>query len=260
MRRSSDLSPEIAEEAAWWRDAVFYQVYVRSFADGERRRRRRPRRHPLPAAATWQLLGVDALWLTPFYRSPMADHGYDVADPRDVDPMFGDLAAFDRLVADAHEHDIRVTIDLVPEPHLRPARVVPGGAGRPVPGSTERARYIFRDGPRLRRRAAAEQLDLGLRRPGVDPGAGRPVVPAPVRAGAARPELGPPRGPRRPGAHAAVLAGPRRRRLPHRRGARHGQARRPAGHGVRARPPACCADDGATTRASTTTACTRSTA
>ncbi|MGW6445588.1 glycoside hydrolase family 13 protein [Lentzea sp. NPDC055074] len=144
MRRSSDLSPEIAEESAWWRDAVFYQVYVRSFADsngdgvgdldGIRSR-----------LGYLELLGVDALWLTPFYRSPMADHGYDVADPRDVDPLFGDLAAFDRLVADAHEHNIRVTVDLVPN-HSSDLHVWFQEALQAGPGSMERARYIFREG------------------------------------------------------------------------------------------------------------------
>ena len=144
MRRSSDLSPEIAEESAWWRDAVFYQVYVRSFADsngdgvgdldGIRSR-----------LGYLELLGVDALWLTPFYRSPMADHGYDVADPRDVDPLFGDLAAFDRLVADAHEHNIRVTVDLVPN-HTSDLHEWFQEALHAGPGSMERARYIFREG------------------------------------------------------------------------------------------------------------------
>jgi alpha-glucosidase len=61
-----------------------------------------------------QWLGVDAVWLSPFYRSPMADFGYDVADFCDVDPLFGDLATFDRLLADAHERDIRIVVDLVP--------------------------------------------------------------------------------------------------------------------------------------------------
>ena len=84
--------------ADWWRDAVFYQVYIRSFADGNgdgvgdlagiRSR--------LPYLAG---LGVDALWITPFYPSPMADHGYDVADPRDIDPLFGGMAAIERLIA-----------------------------------------------------------------------------------------------------------------------------------------------------------------
>ncbi len=144
MRRSSDLTPEIAEEAAWWRDAVFYQVYVRSFADsngdgvgdldGIRSR-----------LGYLELLGVDALWLTPFYRSPMADHGYDVADPRDVDPLFGDLAAFDRLVADAHEHNIRVTVDLVPN-HTSDLHEWFQEALQAGPGSMERSRYIFREG------------------------------------------------------------------------------------------------------------------
>jgi alpha-glucosidase len=125
----------------WWRDAVVYQVYVRSFTDsngdgigdldGVRSR-----------LGYLELLGVDALRLSPFFTSPMADHGYDVADPRAVDPLFGDLAAFDALVAEAHEHGLRVTIDLVPNhtsvehPWFRAALA----AG---PGSAERARYHF---------------------------------------------------------------------------------------------------------------------
>jgi alpha-glucosidase len=127
----------------WWQNATFYQVYVRSFADsdgdgvgdleGIRSR-----------LGYLELLGVDALWLTPFYRSPMADHGYDVADPRDVDPLFGDLDAFDQLVADAHRHGMKVTIDLVPnhtsDEHVwfTEALADPHGAARD--------RYIFRDG------------------------------------------------------------------------------------------------------------------
>ncbi|MFT7837549.1 glycoside hydrolase family 13 protein [Saccharothrix sp. BKS2] len=144
MRRSSDLQPEIADESAWWRDAVFYQVYVRSFADangdgvgdldGIRSR-----------LGYLELLGVDALWLTPFFTSPMADHGYDVADPRDVDPLFGDLDAFDRLVTEAHAHNIRITIDLVPN-HTSDRHAWFQAALQSPPGSPERARYVFRDG------------------------------------------------------------------------------------------------------------------
>jgi alpha-glucosidase len=128
----------------WWRDAVMYQIYVRSFSDadgdgvgdldGIRAR-----------LGYLELLGVDALWLTPFYTSPMTDHGYDVADPRDVDPVFGDLAAFDRLVADAHEHGMRVTIDLVPN-HTSSEHEWFRGALDSAPGSPERARYHFRSG------------------------------------------------------------------------------------------------------------------
>ncbi|MHA6625728.1 alpha-amylase family glycosyl hydrolase [Pseudonocardia sichuanensis] len=128
----------------WWRDAVVYQVYVRSFADGdgdgvgdlEGIRAR---------LGYLELLGVDALWLTPFYTSPMVDHGYDVADARDVDPVFGDLATFDRLVADAHEHGLRVTIDLVPN-HTSSEHEWFRAALDSAPGSPERARYHFRPG------------------------------------------------------------------------------------------------------------------
>ena len=97
----------------WWRDAVFYEIYVRSFADsgGDGLGDVTGIRARLPYLRE---LGVDALWLTPFYPSPDADHGYDVADYVDVDPRFGTLADVDALVAEAHELGLRVTIDLVP--------------------------------------------------------------------------------------------------------------------------------------------------
>jgi alpha-glucosidase len=97
----------------WWRSAVFYEIYVRSFADsdGDGVGDLEGIRSRLPYLAE---LGVDALWLTPFYPSPQADHGYDVADYCDVDPRFGTLADFDALVADAHALGLRVTVDVVP--------------------------------------------------------------------------------------------------------------------------------------------------
>jgi alpha-glucosidase len=97
----------------WWRTAVVYEIYVRSFADanGDGVGDLPGIRSRLPYLKE---LGVDGLWLTPFYPSPGADHGYDVADYLDVDPQFGTLADFDTLLADAHELGLRVVIDLVP--------------------------------------------------------------------------------------------------------------------------------------------------
>jgi alpha-glucosidase len=97
----------------WWRDAVIYQVYVRSFADsdGDGVGDLPGVRSRLPYLSE---LGVDAVWLTPFYASPMADGGYDVADYRDVDPLFGTLADAKGLVADAHTLGLRVIVDIVP--------------------------------------------------------------------------------------------------------------------------------------------------
>ncbi|NEN51104.1 glycoside hydrolase family 13 protein [Modestobacter muralis] len=133
-----------ATTADWWREAVFYQVYVRSFADGsgDGVGDLAGIQAHLPYLAE---LGVDALWITPFYPSPMADHGYDVADPRDVEPVFGDLAGFDALLADAHAHGLKVTIDLVPN-HSSHHHVWFAEALASPPGSAARARYLFRDG------------------------------------------------------------------------------------------------------------------
>ncbi|HET8788275.1 MAG TPA: alpha-amylase family glycosyl hydrolase, partial [Actinomycetes bacterium] len=117
----------------WWRHAVVYEVYVRSYADanGDGEGDLRGVRSRLGHLCE---LGVDALWLTPFYPSPLADGGYDVADYRDVDPRFGTLDDFDALVADAHEHGLRIIVDIVPNhssdrhPWFREAVAAPPGS------------------------------------------------------------------------------------------------------------------------------------
>ncbi|MFG1826506.1 alpha-amylase family glycosyl hydrolase [Microbispora bryophytorum] len=132
------------ETTPWWRDAVVYEIYVRSFADasGDGTGDLPGIRDRLPYLAE---LGVDAIWLTPFYPSPMADGGYDVADYRDVDSLFGSLADFDDLVADAHAHGLRLMVDIVPNhsssahPWFQKALAAPRV-------SQERERYMFRDG------------------------------------------------------------------------------------------------------------------
>ncbi|RAV02569.1 glycoside hydrolase family 13 protein [Mycolicibacter senuensis] len=132
------------DDHPWWADSVFYQAYPRSFADSNG-----DGVGDLPGVIAHldylQGLGIDAIWLNPVTVSPMADHGYDVADPRDIDPLFGDLAALDRLVTAAHERGIRLTMDLVPN-HTSSAHPWFVAALASGPGSPERERYVFRDG------------------------------------------------------------------------------------------------------------------
>ncbi|MFJ8806331.1 glycoside hydrolase family 13 protein [Streptomyces sp. NPDC102490] len=144
----TDMAPVCAtstrEAADWWRDAVIYQVYPRSFADsnGDGTGDLEGIRQRLPYLRE---LGVDAVWLSPFYASPQADGGYDVADYRAVDPMFGTLLDADALIRDAHALDLRIIVDLVPnhssDQHEWFKRAVAEGPGSPL-----RERYHFRPG------------------------------------------------------------------------------------------------------------------
>ncbi|MEU8648975.1 glycoside hydrolase family 13 protein [Streptomyces sp. NPDC048737] len=134
----------VAQRGDWWRDAVIYQVYPRSFADsnGDGMGDLEGVRSRLPYLRD---LGVDAVWLSPFYASPQADAGYDVADYRAVDPMFGNLLDADALIRDAHGLGLRIIVDLVPnhssDQHDWFKRALAEG-----PGSALRDRYHFRPG------------------------------------------------------------------------------------------------------------------
>ncbi len=141
---TTTLVHEAKESPEWWREAVIYQIYPRSFADSDG-----DGIGDLPGI-TARLehladLGVDAVWLSPFYPSPQHDAGYDVADYRDVDPTFGTLEDIDALLARADQLGLRVIVDLVPnhtsDEHPWFAEALTGG-----PGSPARERYIFRDG------------------------------------------------------------------------------------------------------------------
>ncbi|MBA2531558.1 MAG: glycoside hydrolase family 13 protein [Nocardioidaceae bacterium] len=131
-------------QVPWWRHAVCYQIYVRSFADSDG-----DGVGDLPGISARMPylaeLGVDAIWLTPFYPSPQADHGYDVADYRNVNPLFGTLGDFDALLEQAHGLGIKVIVDVVPN-HSSSEHAWFQAALAAGHGSAERACYIFRDG------------------------------------------------------------------------------------------------------------------
>ncbi len=131
-------------DAPWWRDAVIYQIYPRSWADSDG-----DGVGDLPGITArlpyLRDLGVDAVWLSPFYVSPMRDAGYDVTDYRDVDPCFGTLDDADRLIDTAHGLGLKVLVDLVPN-HTSTEHPWFRAALAAGPGSPERDRYIFRDG------------------------------------------------------------------------------------------------------------------
>jgi alpha-glucosidase len=143
-RESRFTVHESLSSDSWWRDAAIYQLYVRSFADGngdgigdlagalDR----------LPYLAA---LGVDAIWFNPWYPSPMFDAGYDISDYRSVDPVFGSLADADAVIALAHELGMKIIIDVVPNhcSSLHPWFASALAAG---PGSRERDRFWFRPG------------------------------------------------------------------------------------------------------------------
>jgi glycosidase len=107
--RMTSLSPTL-----WWQTGVIYQIYPRSFKDTTGNGVGDLRGVIQKLDYLSETLGVDAIWLSPFYPSPMADFGYDVADYTDVDPLFGNLETFDELVDKAHARELKVIIDLVP--------------------------------------------------------------------------------------------------------------------------------------------------
>ncbi|WBU37505.1 glycoside hydrolase family 13 protein [Homoserinibacter sp. YIM 151385] len=140
--RTAASAQRLAEP--WWRDAVIYQIYPRSFADGD-------------GDGTGDLagvrgrlghlaeLGVDAIWFTPWYASPFADGGYDVADYRAIDPAFGTLGEAEQLIAEARELGIRTIVDVVPN-HVSDRHAWFQAALSAGPGSPERERFWFRPG------------------------------------------------------------------------------------------------------------------
>ncbi len=130
--------------AEWWRSAVIYQIYPRSFADasGDGIGDLAGIADRLPELSE---LGVDAVWLSPFFRSPQRDAGYDVSDYCDVDPIFGTLDDFDVLRDRAHELGLRVIVDLVPN-HCSDEHPWFQAALAAGPGSVERDRFMFRAG------------------------------------------------------------------------------------------------------------------
>jgi alpha-glucosidase len=134
----------VPKNGPWWRTAAIYQLYVRSFADGngDGIGDLAGARARLSYLAE---LGVDAIWFNPWYASPMADAGYDISDYRSIEPVFGTLAEADALISEAHALGIRIIIDVVPN-HGSDAHPWFRAAVAAGPGSAERSRFWFRPG------------------------------------------------------------------------------------------------------------------
>src|SRR5512134_2188791 len=98
----------------WWQKGVVYQIYPRSFKDTDEDGIGDLAGILEKLDYLSGTLGIDAIWISPFYPSPGKDFGYDVSNYTDVDPLFGDLSTFDRLLAEAHRHEVKVVIDFVP--------------------------------------------------------------------------------------------------------------------------------------------------
>ena len=170
--------------ADWWKSAVVYQIYPRSFADSNGDGDRRHPRHHLAGSTTSRELGIDVLWLSPVYRSPMDDNGYDISDYEDVDPLFG-IAGRPRR-ADRRRATSAASSWSWTSSSTTPPTSTPGSSGVPRPGLAE-ARLVLvaaaarrlRGGHRGRR---AEQLGVGVLRLrlGVRR-AQRRVLPAPLQ-------------------------------------------------------------------------------
>ena len=128
----------------WWRTGTIYQVYIRSFADsnGDGTGDINGLRSKLPYLAD---LGIDGIWINPWYPSPLLDGGYDVADYRDIHPSYGTLEDADAMIEEAHEFGIRILVDLVPN-HCSWDHVWFKAALQAAPGSPERARFHFTEG------------------------------------------------------------------------------------------------------------------
>ncbi|HEX6346065.1 glycoside hydrolase family 13 protein [Umezawaea sp.] len=141
---STFVRNDSTESTGWWRTAVIYQVYPRSFADGngDGTGDLAGVRSRLPYLAS---LGVDAIWFTPWYSSPLADGGYDVADYRAIDPAFGTLEEAESLIAEAAALGIRTIVDIVPN-HVSDQHEWFRAALAAGPGSPERQRFWFREG------------------------------------------------------------------------------------------------------------------
>jgi alpha-glucosidase len=200
----------VAPDKDWWRGAVIYQIYPRSFQDSNHDGIGDLAGiiHRLHHVAE---LGVDAIWISPFFRSPMLDFGYDVSDYRDVDPMFGTLGDFDALIHRAHELGLKVLIDLV----LSHTSNQHAWFQESVTEPRQPEIRLVCLGRRQARWQPAQQLAVDLRRLGLGM-VGRPdaVLPAQLPQGAARPEPAQPRRAGRDAGRRALLAGSRGRWVP----------------------------------------------